>query len=53
MKPINNVKFMNCDIFDQKTKDNIKNFCERNLGKTSLFLSEKLPKEVTFFINKA
>ena len=33
-------------------KDNIKNFCERNLGKTSLFLSEKLPKEVTFFINK-
>lgn len=34
-------------------KDNVKNFCESNLGRTSLFLSEKLPKEVTFFINKA
>ena len=33
-------------------KDNVKNFCENNLGRTNLFLSEKLPKEVTFHISK-
>tara|TARA_B100000925_G_scaffold154529_2_gene115910 strand:- start:789 stop:1418 length:630 start_codon:yes stop_codon:yes gene_type:complete len=33
-------------------KDNVKNFCKNNLGRTNLFLSEKLPKEVTFNISK-
>ena len=33
-------------------KDNVKNFCANNLGRTNLFLSEKLPKEVTFHISK-
>jgi len=37
MKPLDNVKFINCDIFDQKTKDNIKNFFQ---GKLDVIISD-------------
>lgn len=33
-------------------KENVKSFCNDNLGKTSLFISDKLPKEATFFISR-
>jgi SAM-dependent methyltransferase len=34
------------------SKRNVKNFCHNNLGKTFLFMSDKLPKEATFFISR-
>ena len=37
MKPLDNVKFINSDIYDQKTKDNIKNFFH---GKLDVIISD-------------
>ena len=31
MKPIKNVQFLSCDIYDQTTKDNIKSFFKGSL----------------------
>ena len=37
MQPINNIKFLNCDIFDESTKDKIANFFN---GKLDVIISD-------------
>ena len=44
-----NITSQNISYFN---KENVKSFCNDNLGETSLFMSDKLPKEATFFISR-